>query len=185
MTSTSSSKAFCAGASSKLDQVVTEGTWGDWAVPDRGEPGRTAANNDVNMLRDFERQTRACPGGSISPKGDRSARRGWLRIRRVRIYKPSDGTLDRNAEGPCKGLSSLLRFIELRMRSLRAANDGTVRIYKPSSGALDNQFRASAAQEREAGSGGALAWQRAAARLHRTLHRKWPFFDEVSDQVRD
>ena len=129
---------LCLGRHPKLDQVVYGGDMGGLRLYRIAEnQGRTAANNDVNMLRDFERQPGPVRAVAISPKGDLVAAGGS--DPEIRIYKLSDGTRTATLKGH-EGAIFTLAFHPVKDEIATGGYDGTVRIYNASSGALTTSF---------------------------------------------
>jgi len=99
--------------------------------------GRTAANNDVNLLREFERQPGPVCSIAYSPEGN-SIAVGNV-DGEVRIYKTSDGsrlaTLKEN-----KGAVFALKFHPTKNQLVTGGYDGKVRIFELPDGKLVNTF---------------------------------------------
>jgi WD40 repeat protein len=99
--------------------------------------GRTAANNDVNLVREFERQPGPVCSIAYSPDGN-SIAVGNVNGE-VRIYKTSDGsrmaTLKEN-----KGAVFALKFHPTKNQLLTGGYDGKVRIYEMPDGKLMTAF---------------------------------------------
>ena len=99
--------------------------------------GRTAANNDVNLLREFERQPGPVCSIAYSPDGN-SIAVGNV-DGEVRIYKTSDGsrlaTLKAN-----KGAVFALKFHPTKNQLVTGGYDGKVRIFELPDGKMLNAF---------------------------------------------
>ena len=99
--------------------------------------GRTAANNDVNLLREFERQPGPVCSIAYSPDGN-SIAVGNV-DGEVRIYKTSDGsrlaTLKEN-----KGAVFALKFHPTKNQLVTGGYDGKVRIFELPDGKMLNAF---------------------------------------------
>ena len=99
--------------------------------------GRTAANNDVNLVREFERQ----PGPicSIAYSQDGGSIAVGNVDGEVRIYKTSDGkrvaTLNEN-----KGAVFALKFHPTKNQLVTGGYDGKVRIFEMPEGKLLTAF---------------------------------------------
>jgi WD40 repeat protein len=99
--------------------------------------GRTAANNDVNLVREYERQPAAVHAICYSPDGALLAVGGALD--EIRIYKTSDGS----RAGVCKGFSgAIFSLTPHPAKPLLAAGgfDGKVRVYTLPNGDETNSF---------------------------------------------
>ncbi len=99
--------------------------------------GRTAANNDVNLIREFERQPGPVCSIAYSPDGN-SIAVGNV-DGEVRIYKTSDGsrlaTLKEN-----KGAVFALKFHPTKNQLVTGGYDGKVRIFEVPDGKLTTAF---------------------------------------------
>ena len=99
--------------------------------------GRTAANNDVNLVREFERQPGPVCSIAYSPDGN-SIAVGNV-DGEVRIYKTSDGsrlaTLKEN-----KGAVFALKFHPTKNQLVTGGYDGKVRIFEVPEGKLMTAF---------------------------------------------
>src|SRR5437660_7854678 len=99
--------------------------------------GRTAANNDVNLLREFERQPGPVCSIAYSPDGN-SIAVGNV-DGEVRLYKTGDGsrlaTLKEN-----KGAVFALRFHPTKNQLVTGGYDGKVRIFEVPDGKLTTVF---------------------------------------------
>jgi WD40 repeat protein len=98
---------------------------------------RTAANNDVNMVRDFERQPGPVRAVAFSPKGDLVALGGAFP--EVRLYKASDGTRMGALKGH-EGAIFCVAFHPAKEQIFTGGYDGRVRVYELSSGNLVTNF---------------------------------------------
>jgi WD40 repeat protein len=99
--------------------------------------GRTAANNDVNLVREYERQPAAVHAICFSPDGALLAVGGATD--EIRIYKTSDGS----RAGTCKGFTGAIFSLSPHpTKPLLAAGgfDGKVRIYTLPAGHETNSF---------------------------------------------
>jgi WD40 repeat protein len=99
--------------------------------------GRTAANNDVNLVREYERQPAAVHAICYSPDGSLLAVGGSSD--EIRIYKTADGSHAGTAKGFNGAIFSLTPH---PTKPLLAAGgfDGKVRIYALPAGAETNSF---------------------------------------------
>lgn len=99
--------------------------------------GRTAANNDVNLIREFERQPG--PVCSIAYNPDGSSIAVGNVDGEVRLYKTSDGsriaTMKEN-----KGAVFALRFHPTKNQLVTGGYDGKVRIFEVPEGKLTTAF---------------------------------------------
>jgi WD40 repeat protein len=99
--------------------------------------GRTAANNDVNLVREFERQPGPVCSIAYSPDGDSIAVGNM--DGEVRIYKTSDGskvgTVKEN-----QGAVFALKFHPTRSQLVTGGYDGKVRIFEVAGGKLVTAF---------------------------------------------
>jgi WD40 repeat protein len=99
--------------------------------------GRTAANNDVNLVREYERQPATVHAVCYSPDGSLLAVGGASD--EIRIYKTSDGS----RAGVCKGFAgAIFALTPHPTKPLLAAGgfDGKVHIYTLPSGEETNSF---------------------------------------------
>ncbi len=99
--------------------------------------GRTAANNDVNLVREFERQTAAVHAIAYSPDGAHLAVGGASD--EIRIYKTADG----QRTGTAKGFSgAIFALAPHPSKNVLAAGgfDGSIRILNIPDGAETNRF---------------------------------------------
>jgi WD40 repeat protein len=99
--------------------------------------GRTAANNDVNLVREYERQPGSVQAISFSPDGALLVVGGASD--EIRIYKTSDGS----RAGVCKGFSGAIFSLVVHPgKPLLAAGgfDGKIRVFTLPGGAETNSF---------------------------------------------
>jgi WD40 repeat protein len=99
--------------------------------------GRTAANNDVNLVREYERQPAAVHAVCYSADGALLAVGGASD--EIRIYKTSDGS----RAGTCKGFTgAIFSLTPHPTKPLLAAGgfDGKVRVYTLPAGQETNSF---------------------------------------------
>jgi WD40 repeat protein len=99
--------------------------------------GRTAANNDVNLVREYERQPAAVHAICYSPDGSLLAVGGSAD--EIRIYKTADGS----RAGVCKGFNgAIFSLTPHPTKPLLAAGgfDGKVRVYAFPTGEETNSF---------------------------------------------
>jgi WD40 repeat protein len=129
---------LCLARHPKLDQVVYGGDLGGLRIYRMAEnQQRTAANNDVNMLREFERQPGAVRAVAFSPRGDLVAAGGGGP--EIRVYKTSDGTRAATLIGH-SGAIFALTFHPEKDQIAAGGFDGTVRVYNAISGNLISSF---------------------------------------------
>jgi WD40 repeat protein len=127
----------CFSRHPKLDQVVYGGELGNariYKISDN--QGRTAANNDNNLLKEFERQPGPVYSVAFSPDGNHVAI-GSVGSE-VRIYK-ADGPLAATLKGH-EGAIFALAWHPTRAEILTAGYEGAIRIFDPSSGRLIKSF---------------------------------------------
>ena len=116
----------------------------DWAAYGGAEGGlriykmkenqeRTAGNNDVNLVRDFERQPGAVHALAFSPDGSLLAAGGPGE--EVRVYKTADGTRAATCGGH-EGAVFALAFSPDGKRLFTAGFEGVVRTFEPATGRL-------------------------------------------------
>jgi len=99
--------------------------------------GRTAANNDVNLLREFERQPGPVSSIAYSPDGSMIAV-GNLNGE-VRLYRTGDGSRIATLKGN-RGAVFALAFHPKRSQIATAGFDGRVRIHELPEGKLTADF---------------------------------------------
>ncbi|MBI2929531.1 MAG: hypothetical protein HYY24_28030 [Verrucomicrobia bacterium] len=99
--------------------------------------GRTAANNDVNQVREFERQPDAVRAIAYSPDGNLLAVAGsWDE---VRLYNTADGKRAHSLKGHT-GAIFALAFHPTKGQLLTAGFDGKLRVFDTTSGNLVSEF---------------------------------------------
>jgi WD40 repeat protein len=129
---------LCLARHPKLDQVIYGGDLGGLRLYRMSEnQERTAANNDVNMLRDFERQPGPVRAVAYSPSGERIAAAGGSP--EVRVYKTSDGSRAATLKGH-EGAIFALAFDPQSDELVTGGYDGNVRIYSVTDGKLLKSF---------------------------------------------
>jgi WD40 repeat protein len=99
--------------------------------------GRTAANNDVNLVREFERQPAPIYSVAFSPDGELLAVGGTSGD--VRIYKTADGSRTATLKGHT-GAVFAIQWHPSQPRVITAGFDGKVRIFNPATGELQKEF---------------------------------------------
>ena len=129
---------LCMARHPKEDLVAYGGDLGTPRIYRIGEnQGRTAANNDVNMIREFERQPGPVCSIAYSPDGN-SIAVGNVNGE-VRIYKTADGskiaTLKEN-----QGAVFALKFHPTKNQLVSGGYDGKVRIFELPEGKLVSAF---------------------------------------------
>ncbi|MBI3417335.1 MAG: PD40 domain-containing protein [Verrucomicrobia bacterium] len=129
---------LCIARHPKEDLVVYGGDMGAARIYKIAEnQGRTAANNDVNMQREFERQPGPIRAISYAPDGNTIAVGGMGG--EVRIYKTSDGARVATCAGH-DGAVFTLAFHPTRKLIATGGFDGLVRWFDTSSGELVKKF---------------------------------------------
>jgi WD40 repeat protein len=129
---------LCFARHPKLDEVVYGGDLGGVRIYKMAEnQERTAANNDVNMLREFERQPGPVRAVAFDTDGTLVAVGGVMP--EVRIYKASDGSRVASLKGQEGGIFTLA-FHPKSNQIVTGGYDGTVRLYEPTSGKLISSF---------------------------------------------
>ena len=98
---------------------------------------RTAGNNDVNLVREFERQSGPVHAVAFSPDGSLLAVSGSSG--EVRVYQTQDGK-GLSACGGHSGAVFALAFSTDGRQLLTAGFEGLVRVFHPRTGALDAIF---------------------------------------------
>jgi len=129
---------LCLARHPKLDQVAYGGELGTpriYRISDN--QGRTAANNDVNLVRQFERQPGPVYSVAFNPDGTLLAVGGVAS--EVRIYKISDGSRAATLKGH-QGAIFSLAFHPQKNEIVTCGFDGRIRIYDVPSGNLINSF---------------------------------------------
>ncbi len=120
----------------------------DWAAYGGAEGGvriyrmkenqeRTAGNNDVNLVREFERQTGPVQSVAFSPDGSLLAVGGTGG--EVRLYKTADGARA-STLGDLGGAVFALAFTPDGKRLFTGGFDGLVRVFDPANGHLQAVF---------------------------------------------
>jgi WD40 repeat protein len=99
--------------------------------------GRTAANNDVNLVKEFERLPGPVYAVAYSPEGETLAIAGMAN--EVRLYNAKDGKRTRTLKGHDGAILSVA-FNPATSHVATAGFDGTVRIYDSANGELVNAF---------------------------------------------
>lgn len=128
---------LCLARHPRLDQVAYGGDLGGlrlYRMSDNQQ--RTAANNDVNMLREFERQPAPVGAIAFSPKGDLIAAGGSFP--EVRLYRTSDGSRAAVLKGH-RGAIFSLTFHPTQDQIAAGGYDGVVRVFT-SAGQLVGSF---------------------------------------------
>lgn len=129
---------LCLARHPTADQALYGGDLGGLRIYRMAEnQQRTAANNDVNMLREFERQPGPVRAVAFSPKGDLVAAAGGFP--EVHLYKTSDGARAATLKGH-EGAIFSLAFHPTQPEILTGGYDGKVRRYKVDSGELIASF---------------------------------------------
>lgn len=129
---------LCMARHPKQDQVLYGGDLGGlrlYKIADNQD--RTASNNDVNMVREFERQPGPVRAVAFSPDGSLIAAGGTSS--EVHVYKTSDGSRVAALKGNEDAVFALA-FHPSNGQLLTGGYDGTVRIYEASSGKLISSF---------------------------------------------
>ncbi|MBM3901658.1 MAG: hypothetical protein FJ379_06155 [Verrucomicrobia bacterium] len=98
---------------------------------------RTAGNNDVNLVREFERQPGAVHSVAFSPDGSRIAVGGVGG--EVRLYQTADGARVGTLGGH-GGAVFALGFTPDGQRLLTGGFDGLIRVFNPADGSLTAVF---------------------------------------------
>ena len=98
---------------------------------------RTAGNNDVNLVREFERQSGPVHAAAFSPDGALLAVSGSLG--EVRVYQTQDGKRISTCGGHT-GAVFALAFSKDGRQMLTAGFEGLVRVFNPKTGSLDGIF---------------------------------------------
>ena len=129
---------LCIARHPKEDFVAYGGDMGAVRIYKIAEnQGRTAANNDVNMQREFERQPGPVRAISYSPDGSIVAVGGMGG--EVRIYKTGDGARVATCAGH-DGAVFTLAFHPTKKQIVTGGFDGLVRVFDTSSGQLVKKF---------------------------------------------
>lgn len=128
---------LCFSRHPKEDVVVYGGAQGISRIYKISEnQGRTAANNDVNLQRQLERQPGPVRAIAYSPDGSQVAI-GSLGDE-VRIYK-TDGTRSATLKGH-QGATFAIAWSPSKPEVLTAGFEGKVRVFNPADGALVREF---------------------------------------------
>jgi WD40 repeat protein len=129
---------LCFARHPKLDQVLYGGDLGGLRIYRIAEnQERTAANNDVNQLRDFERQPGPVRAVAFSSDGSLVAAAGAYP--EARIYHAGDAKLVAVLKGHEGSIFSLC-FHPTNGAIATGGYDGKVRLYEASSGKLITTF---------------------------------------------
>jgi WD40 repeat protein len=129
---------LCMSRHPKLDQAAYGGALGTPRLYKIAEnQGRTAANNDVNLVREFERQPGAVHAVAFSVDGSLLAVGGVAN--EVRIYKTSTGARAATLKGH-EGAIFSLAFHPAKNEIVTGGFDGSVRVYDTGSGDLVTKF---------------------------------------------
>ena len=129
---------LCIARHPKEDLVVYGGDMGAARIYKIAEnQGRTAANNDVNMQREFERQPGPIHAIAYAPDGNTIAVGGMGG--EVRIYKTSDGARVAACSGH-EGAVFTLAFHPTKPQVWTGGFDGLVRAFDSASGKLLKVF---------------------------------------------
>ncbi len=127
---------LCIARHPKNDQILYGGDLGTARFYRIAEnQGRTAANNDVNLIKEFERQPAAVRAVAFSPDGKQVALGS---IGEVRIYK-TDGALVSTLKGH-EGAIFSISYHPSKPQVLTGGYDGTLRIFDPVLGTLAKSF---------------------------------------------
>jgi WD40 repeat protein len=130
-------RIICLARHPKEDTVLYGGEMGavrTYRISDN--QGRTAANNDVNLVREFERQPGLVHAVAYHPEGSAIAVGGVAD--EVRVYK-TDGKRVASLKGHSGAIFSLAYHPE-GGRLASGGFDGAVRIYDPATGNLVHEF---------------------------------------------
>ncbi len=129
---------LCLTRHPKLDQAAYGGALGAVRIYRISEnQGRTAANNDVNLVREFERQPGPAYAIAFSPDGTLLAVGGVAK--EVRVYRTVDGSRAATLKGH-DGAIFCLAFHPRRNEIATAGFDGRIRIYDSLSGNAITNF---------------------------------------------
>lgn len=128
----------CFSRHPKRDEVAYGGDLGNVRIYRMAEnTGRTAANNDVNLLREFERMTGSVRSIAFSPDGEKLAVGGIAG--EVRIYQVKDGKRLQTLTDQ-GGAIHALAFQPDGKRLATGGFDGKIRLYDVESGQLATSF---------------------------------------------
>ncbi|HYV29335.1 MAG TPA: c-type cytochrome domain-containing protein [Candidatus Eisenbacteria bacterium] len=129
---------LCIARHPKEDQVVYGGEMGTTRLYKIAEnQGRTAANNDVNLVKEFERLPGAVHTVDFSPDGNTVAVGGVGD--EVRLFNAKDGKRTATLKGH-EGATFAVKFHPHTNQVATAGFDGKVRIYDSTSGQLIKSF---------------------------------------------
>jgi dipeptidyl aminopeptidase/acylaminoacyl peptidase len=131
-------EVVCMARHPKVDQAAYGGELGGvrlYKISDN--QGRTAANNDVNLVREFERQPGRVHAIAFSPDGNLLAVGGVAK--EIRVYKTSDGSRAATLKGH-EGAVFALQFHPTRNELASGGYDGKVRIFDTISGNVITSF---------------------------------------------
>ena len=129
---------LCIARHPKEDQVVYGGEAGSTRIYKIAEnQGRTAANNDVNLVKEFERLGGPVHAVAYSPDGNVIAIGGS--DPEVRLYNAKDAKRVATLKG-FEGAIFTLAFSSRTNQIAAAGYDGKVRIYETAKGALVKEF---------------------------------------------
>jgi hypothetical protein len=131
-------EVICLARHPKLDQVAYGGELGTarlYKISDN--QGRMAANNDLNLVREFERQPGRVHAVAFSADGVLLSVGGAAS--EIRIYKTSDGSRAATLKGHA-GAVFALQFHPARNELVSGGYDGKVRIFDFISGNLITSF---------------------------------------------
>jgi WD40 repeat protein len=129
---------LCMARHPKRDEAVYGGDLGGIRIYRMAEnQQRTAANNDFNLLREFERQPGPVRAVAFSPDGSLVAAGGGFPD--VPIYKTSDGSRVATLRGQ-EGAIFTLAFHPNNGEIATGGYDGSIRLYEASSGKLITTF---------------------------------------------
>jgi WD40 repeat protein len=129
---------LCIARHPKEDTVLYGGEMGTpriYKISDN--QGRTAANNDVNLLRELERQPGPIHAVGYSSDGSQVAVGGMGG--EVRVYKAKDGTRLATLKGH-EGAVFALAFHPEKSQISTGGFDGKIRVFDTSSGELVKSF---------------------------------------------
>jgi WD40 repeat protein len=129
---------MCLARHPKMDQVAYGGALGTprlYKISDN--QGRTAANNDVNLVREFERQPGPVYAIAFNSEGSLLAVGGASS--EVRLYKTSDGKRAATLKG-FDGAIFSLAFHPQKTEIVCGGFDGKARIFDAASGNLIKAF---------------------------------------------
>lgn len=131
-------EVLCLARHPKADQVAYGGAQGTprlYKISDN--QGRTSANNDVNLIREFERLPGPVYAVAFSSDGQMLAVAGAAN--EARIYRINDGSRVATLKGH-EGALFAIAFHPSRNEVATGGFDGKVRIYDSASGSLKTEF---------------------------------------------